>query len=141
MKKSALSAIVPAAVILINLILILTAWKNLPDTLPAHFDPQGNASGSMPRNMLLFYPLVSAAICLVSYAVYALIRKMFHTSSNPTGMQAFTCGIALMILSSTCLTLTMGQASIFMFMEPVFLIAGIVILCVTAIRSHRSNEQ
>ena len=60
---------VPIAIIAVNALAISVRWSSLAEILPAHFDLQGNASGTMSRNILLLYPFVSAAVCLIAYMV------------------------------------------------------------------------
>ena len=50
MKTTKNGWIVPAIIIIVNVCAIWISWESLPETLPAHFGPQGNAAGSMARN-------------------------------------------------------------------------------------------
>ena len=56
--------IIPVLIVAFNALAIFVKWSSLPEVLPAHFDLQGNASGTMQRNMLLVYPMIGALICL-----------------------------------------------------------------------------
>ena len=49
--------LIPIAIVAVNALAIICCWKSLPDPLPAHYDLQGNAGGTMPRSMLLFLDL------------------------------------------------------------------------------------
>ena len=57
---------IPMLIVAINALAILVQWSSLPELLPAHYDLQGNASGTMPRSMLLLYLLIGAAVCLIA---------------------------------------------------------------------------
>ena len=50
--------LIPILIVGLNALAILVQWNSLPEPLPAHFDLQGNASGTMPRSMLLLYLLM-----------------------------------------------------------------------------------
>lgn len=69
--------LIPVLIVAVNALCIIVQWNGLPELLPAHFDLQGNASGSMSRSVLPMYPLASAA---VFYSGYADIWKdaVFH---------------------------------------------------------------
>lgn len=68
---------IPALIAAVNALAIAVSWNTLPDPLPAHYDLDGNASGSMSKTALLLYPLASAAFCLVSYAIsFDMIKRI-----------------------------------------------------------------
>ena len=141
MRKGKRGWIIPALIVIINLIVIIVRWKALPETLPAHFDPQGNPSGSMPRTSLLYLPPVSLALCMAVYGVAALLQKRFRPDGKGLrlkGLHAFTTCISLTVLSSAMVTLTYGKCPLFMFAEPVIMLTGIIILTVCLIKAHRS---
>ena len=135
--------ILPAIIIIVNVCAIWISWKSLPDTLPAHFDPQGNASGSMARTTLIFYPVISLMVCLVAYGVAAMARILFLKPDNSglrlLGLHCLTSAIALTILSSTMVTLTFGTKPLFMFAEPVIIIAGITAFIICLIKARKSR--
>lgn len=118
--------IIPLLIVAINATAVLIRWSSLPENLPAHFDLQGNAGGSMPRSTLIIYPVIGLAICAVAYALSRLFLKRMQK-----GLIILTSGIALIILSSTMVTLTYGTTPIFMLAEPVILIAALAwfIIC------------
>ena len=131
---------VPAIIIIVNVCAIWIRWSVLSDVLPAHFDPAGNASGSMAKTTLIFYPVISLMLCLVTYGIYALANNIFKLKPDERGLRmcglhVFTSFLALTVLSSTLVTLTMGTCPLFMFAEPVLLIAGITILIVCLIKA------
>ncbi len=103
--------------------------------LPAHFDPAGNASGSMHRNTLIYYPVISLMLCLATYGIYTLASNMFKLKADEkglriSGLHVFASSLTLTVLSSTMVTLTFGTQPIFMFAEPVLLLAGIITLII-----------
>ena len=132
--------IVPAIIIIVNVCAIWISWESLPETLPAHFDPQGNAAGSMARTTLIFYPVISLMSCLVSYGIAAIARILFlkpdDTGLRLLGLHCLTSAIALTILSSTMVTLTFGTKPIFMFAEPVIMVIGIAAFIICLIKSR-----
>lgn len=122
--------LIPTMVVAANALAIILQWNDMPEVLPAHFDLQGNASGTMMRTTLSIYPLASAAICLISYLITLKLRKI------QTGMIILTSGISLVVFLSTLVTLTSGSMPIFMLAEPVVLLAAIVASIVSIVRSR-----
>lgn len=49
---------IPILIVSVNALAIVLQWAFLPESLPAHFDLDGNASGEMSRSALLLYPLL-----------------------------------------------------------------------------------
>ena len=126
---------VPAIIIIVNVCAIWISWSSLPHVLPAHFDPAGNASGSMHRNTLIYYPVISLMLCLATYGIYTLANNMFKLKPDEkglrmSGLHVFASSLTLTVLSSTMVTLTFGTQPIFMFAEPVLLLAGIITLII-----------
>ena len=136
--------IVPAIVIIVNVCAIWISWKSLPETLPAHFDPQGNASGSMARNTLIYYPVISLMSCLVAYGIAAMARILFlkpdESGLRLLGLHCLTSVITLTILSSTLVTLTFGTKPIFMFAEPVIMVLGLAAFMLCLIKSRNKAK-
>ena len=131
---------VPAIIIIVNVCAIWIRWSVLPDVLPAHFDPAGNASGSMAKTTLLFYPVISIMLCLMTYGIYALINNIFKLKPDEKGLRmcglhVFASCLALTVLSSTMVTLTMGTCPLFMFAEPVLMLVGIITLIICLIKA------
>ena len=123
---------IPFLIVAINALVIIGRWNSLSEILPAHFDLQGNASGTMSRNLLLLYPLIGAAISLIAYVI-AQKKQWLQT-----GLIILTTGISLILLSSTLVTLTSGATPIFMLAEPVILLIAVVgsIISVFKSRNH-----
>ena len=124
--------LVPILIVTINALVIIWRWNSLSEILPAHFDLQGNASGTMSRNLLLLYPLIGAAISLIAYVI-AQKKQCLQT-----GLIILISGICLILLSSTLVTLTSGTTPIFMLAEPVILLIAVVgsIISVFKSRNH-----
>ena len=122
--------IIPALIVVVNVLAILIRWNSLPEILPAHFDLQGNPGGSMPRSTLLFYLLIGAAVCGIAYAVSCFKQGL------QSGLIILATGIALVILSSTMVTLTSGSTPVFMLAEPIILVAALVgfVICLVKAR-------
>ena len=125
----------PALVVGVNAIMILLLWSSLSENLPAHFDLAGNASGSISRTTLLFYPLVGAVIGLIAYWIRCRIDKEFFNG----GLLILTSGIELIILSSTLVTLTQGTKPFFMLAEPVILVIALVFFFIGLVKSKRKK--
>lgn len=116
---------IPILVIAVNALAVIVKWSSLPELLPAHFDLQGNASGTMARSMLPLYPAAGAAVFLLSWLIARKAKRL------DTGLVILTSGITLNLLCSTMVTLTTGKMPVFMLAEPVILVAAVVgfILC------------
>ena len=116
---------IPILVIAVNALAVIVKWSSLPELLPAHFDLQGNASGTMARSMLPLYPAAGAAVFLLSWLIARKAKRL------DTGLVILTSGISLILLCSTMVTLTTGKMPVFMLAEPVILVAAVVgfILC------------
>ena len=123
----------PALVVGINAAMILILWSSLPENLPAHFDLAGNASGSISRTTLLFYPLVGAVIGLIAYWIRCRKDKKYFNG----GLLILTSGIELIILSSTMVTLTRGTKPFFMLAEPVILVIVLTFFIVGLVKSRK----
>ena len=141
MKTTKNGWIVPAIVIIVNVCAIWISWKSLPETLPAHFDPQGNASGSMARNTLIYFPVISFLSTLAAYGIATFARNLFLKPDDSglrlLGLHCLTSAITLTVLSSTMVTLTFGTKPIFMFAEPVIIVIGIAAFIVCLIKSRK----
>ncbi len=122
--------LVPILIVTLNALVIIWRWNSLSEILPAHFDLQGNASGSMSRNLLLLYPLIGAAISLIAYVIAQKKQRL------QTGLIILTSGICLILLSSTLVTLTSGATPIFMLAEPVILLIVVVGFIVSVVKSR-----
>ena len=122
--------LVPILIVTINALVIIWRWNSLSEILPAHFDLQGNASGTMSRNLLLLYPIISAAISLIAYVIAQKKQGL------QTGLIILISGICLILLSSTLVTLTSGTTPIFMLAEPVILLIAVVGFIISVVKSH-----
>ena len=111
-------------IVAVNVTAIIARWRTLPEILPAHFDLQGNASGSMARTMLLLYPLASAVVCLIAYLIAGKKPKL-------------QTGISLVLLSSALVTLTSGSMPFFMLAEPVILLVSVIAFIISVIKSRK----
>ena len=133
--------IIPAIIILVNVCAIWIRWSSLPETLPAHFDPQGNASGSMARTTLIYYPVISLMVCLVAYGIAAMAKKHFLkadvTGLRLLGLHILNSSIVLTIFSSTMVTLTFGTKPLFMFAELVIMAIGITAFIICLIKARK----
>ena len=111
---------IPILVIAVNALAVIVKWSSLPELLPAHFDLQGNASGTMARSMLPLYPAAGAAVFLLSWLIARKAKRL------DTGLVILTSGISLILLCSTMVTLTTGKMPVFMLAEPVILVAAVI---------------
>ena len=116
---------IPILIVAVNALAVIVKWSSLPELLPAHFDLQGNAGGTMARSMLPLYPAVGAAVFLLCWLIARKAKRL------ETCLVVLTSGISLILLFSTMVTLTTGKMPVFMLAEPVILVAAIVgfILC------------
>ena len=127
------SWLLPILIVTLNALVIIVRWSTLPELLPAHYDLQGNASGTMPRSMLLLYILIGAAVCLISYMVGRMKQKL------QTGLVVLTSGICLILFSSTMVTLTSGTMPVFMLAEPVILLAAVIGFVICVVKSRKKK--
>ena len=123
---------IPILILAINALAIIVRWGSLPEILPAHYDLQGNPGGTMPRSVLLLYPLIGAAVCLVAYLIALKKHKL------QTGLVILVSGICLVLLSSALVTLTSGTMPIFMLAEPVILLAAVVGFVVCVVKAKKN---
>lgn len=145
MKNYKYSWIIPTLIIAVNVVAIMLRWSSLPDTLLAHFDPEGYASGSMPRGALLLYPMVSAVICSIIYAVCRWFYKRSQSNDEADklrvwGLTFLSSGIALTIFSSSMVTLTQGTMPIFMFAEPLIIVLALAAFVICFVRAGKTNK-
>ena len=124
----------PILIVAINALAIILRWSSLPELLPAHFDLQGNAGGTMPRSVLLLYLLMGAAICLIAYVIARIKPKL------QLGLIILTSGICLVLFLSTMVTLTFGTMPIFMLAEPVVLLAAVIGFVVSIVKSRKNKR-
>ena len=122
---------IPILVIAVNAMAVIVKWSSLPEFLPAHFDLQGNAGGTMARSMLPLYPAAGAAVFLLSWLIARKAKRL------DTGLVILTSGISLILLCSTMVTLTTGKMPVFMLAEPVILLIAVVAFIVCLIRSRQ----
>ena len=135
MKKDKLAWLIPALIVAANVIAILVCWHSLPEMLQAHFDLQGNASGSMPRSTLLLYPVAGAVICGIAYGISRLTSKRLILK----GLVILTSGIALVIFSSSMVSLTQGTMPVFMLAEPVILLIALAAFTFCLIKARKEK--
>lgn len=123
--------LIPMIIVGLNALAILVQWNSLPEPLPAHFDLHGNASGTMPRSMLLLYLLIGVAVCLIAYVISRMKPKL------QSGLVILTSGICLVLFLSTMVSLTAGTMSVFMLAEPVVLLAAVIGFVVCFVKSRK----
>ena len=123
--------LIPILIVAINAISIIVQWSSLKEILPAHFDLEGNANGTMPRSMLLLFPLIGATICLVAYGIGRMKQKL------QMGLVILASGLCLILLASTMVTLTSGSMPIFMLSEPVILLAAVIGCIISIVKARK----
>lgn len=121
--------LIPILILAVNALAVIVRWSSLSVLLPAHFDLQGNAGGTMPRSMLLVYLLMGVVICVMAFVVARKWPKF------QTGLVILTSGICLVLFASTMVTLTAGTMPIFMLAEPVILLVAVVGFVVCVVKS------
>ena len=127
--------IIPITVVAINALAIIMRWGSLSEVIPAHFDLQGNAAGTMSRNTLLMYPLIGAAVCIGAY-VLSRMKPILQK-----GLTILASGICLILLSSTMVSLTYGQFPVFMLAEPVILILAVAGSVFSVVKSYKTRKR
>ena len=127
------SWLIPIIIMVVNVLAVIVRWTSLPEPMPAHFDLEGNASGTMSRCVLLLYPLIGAVICLASYVMAGIKPKLL------IGLVILCSGICLVLLSSAMVSLTYGKVPLFMLAEPVIMLAAVVAFTVCVVKSRKSK--
>ena len=126
--------LVPALIAVANALVIAVSWNILPDPLPAHYDLDGNASGLMSRMELLLYPLASAAFGLISYLISLKTKRLSRA------LVILTCGVALVVFSSSMVSITSGTMPIFMLAEPVILLGAVAAFVICTVKSKKATD-
>ena len=124
---------IPILIVVLNALAIIIRWGSLSELLPAHFDLEGNAGGTMPRSMLLVNIAIGAVVCLIAYIIGR------QNQNIQKGMVILSSAISLVLFCSTMVTLTSGTMPIFMLAEPVILLAAIIGFVVSAVKSRKRN--
>ena len=122
---------IPILIVAINALAILVRWSSLPELLPAHYDLQGNAGGTMPRSMLFLYILIGVVVCLIAYGLGRMKHKL------QKGLVILASGICLVLLSSIMVTLTSGTMPVFMLAEPVILLVAVIGFVVCVVKERK----
>lgn len=122
---------IPIMVVALNALALIVRWSYMPERLPVHFDIQGNADNTMPRTIMLLYIVMGLTICLIAYLIGRKKPKL------QTGLVILASGLCLVLLSSTMVMLTSGTMPVFMFAEPVILLAAIIGFVVSVVKSRK----
>lgn len=122
---------IPIMVVALNALALIMRWSYMPERLPVHFDIQGNADNTMPRSIMLLYIVMGLTICLIAYLIGRKKPKL------QTGLVILASGLCLVLLSSTMVMLTSGTMPVFMFAEPVILLAAIIGFVVSVVKSRK----
>ena len=126
---------IPVLIIAVNVLAIIIRWNSMSEIVPAHFDLEGNAAGSMPRGKLLMFPILGVVICLISHLV---------TRFKPVlekGMVILSSGVSLVLLLSVLVTLTSGTMPVFMLAEPVVLLAAVVGFVICVVKARKTSRK
>ena len=126
--------IIPILIVVVNALAIIVRWGSLSELLPAHFDLEGNAAGTMPRTTLLMYPLIAATVCLAGYVI---ARKKQNLQPS---LVILASGISLILLFSALVTLTSGKMPFFMLAEPVILLTTVVAVVVCVVKGRKKKD-
>ena len=134
--------ILSSLIILLDFALVLFCKRVLRSEIPLHISLDGSYADTMPYARLFLYPLVSLVLSAGIYIVSALLFKRFPKLDDAKGIRCTiidiaVCCLALIILCSTCVALTMGKVHFFMFAEPIILLAMLVAITAGEIRIHR----
>ena len=126
--------IIPILIVAINALAVLVSWNSMQEVIPAHIDLEGNADGSMQRSMLLVYPLIGAAICLLAYVIARMKQKL------QMPLVILVSGVSLILFLSTLVALTAGKVPAFMLAEPVVLLATVAAVVVCLVKSRKNTR-
>ena len=136
--------IISAGIILINFALVLFCRHTLPADLPLHINLDGTYAQTMPYSRLFLYPATSLVLGILIYIVAAILMKAFPKWDDKQGIRCTiidiaVCCLALIILCSTCVALTMGRNHFFMFAEPVLFLIIIAAIVTGELRIRKQN--
>lgn len=124
-----------ATVLAVTVILLAVCYGTLPAELPAHFDLEGHASGTMPRPSLWLMPVMAIFVSHLLPALVLLVARVFHLSARRKDVilccsLTLSLAVALIVLCSVGVTLTRGTVPALMLAEPVILLAAIAAIVV-----------
>ena len=127
-----------------NFALVLFLRHSLPAELPLHISVDGTYAQTMPYARLFFYPATSLLAGVLLYVLAAIAMKLFPKWDDARGIRCTlvdiaACCIALIVLSSTCVALTMGRIHFFMFAEPAIFLLIVAAIIVGEVRIHRNR--
>lgn len=125
-----------------NFALVLFLRHSLPAELPLHINVDGTYARTMPYTRLFFYPATSLLASVLLYVLTAMVIKMFPRLDDARGIRCTlvniaACCIALIVLCSSCVALTMGRNHFFMFAEPVIFLILVAAIVLGEVRIHR----
>ena len=129
-----IGSLIPILIVALNTLAVILQWGSLSEVLPAHYDLQGNAGGTMPRSMLLLYILVECVICIATYLIGRMKPKL------QTCLDVLASGICLVLFLSTMVTLTSGTMPIFMLAEPIILLVTVIGFIVCVVKSRKKED-
>ena len=130
-----------AAVIVFNFVLSFWGYATLPENLPLHYDLEGNYATTMPSWRLLLYPVGSVIFYLLCMCAVSLFTRVWPALDDEGNvrrryMLALCLAMSLVVVCSTCVTLTGGSVHFFMFAEPALLLAAIIYMLCREIKLH-----
>ena len=136
--------ILTAGIILVNFALVLFLRHSLPADLPLHINLDGSYARTMPYARLFCYPATSLVACVLIYVLAAIAMKIFPKWDDARGIRCTlvdiaACCIALIVLCSTCVALTMGRSHFFMLAEPVIFVLLITAIVVGEVRVRKER--
>ena len=129
-----IGSLIPILIVALNTLAVILQWGSLSEVLPAHYDLQGNAGGTMPRSMLLLYILVECVICIATYLIGRMKPKL------QMYLDVLASGICLVLFLSTMVTLTSGTMPIFMLAEPIILLVTVIGFIVCVVKSRKKKD-
>lgn len=134
--------ILTAGIILVNFALVLFLRHSLPADLPLHINLDGTYAQTMPYSRLFFYPVTSLVVGVILYLLAAIAMKVFPKWNDAKGIRCTlidiaACCLALIVLCSTCVALTMGKCHFFMFAEPVIFLVLVAAIIIGEVRVHK----
>ena len=129
-----IGSLIPILIVALNTLAVILQWSSLSEVLPAHYDLQGNAGGTMPRSMLLLYLLIGVAVCLIAYVIGRMKPNL------QSGLVILTSGICLVLFLSTMVSLTAGTMPVFMLAEPIILLAAVAGFVACVVKSRKKKK-
>ncbi len=110
-RKNLKRLLLTSVVILLPILAGIILWDKLPDSVPVHFGPTGEADGFASRSVAVFVmPLVLLAIHWLCMLATAADPKHKNIDGKPLGLVLWICPLISLLTSGVIYTTALGYA-------------------------------